>query len=785
MPQFVDPNPTKNFGIVGRNMRGRTDRPEYRSGALQIENYLCLPHGGIERRRGNEFVLDLSSGLTVAQFPKAYLRRFDFNRDQQYVLAFLPGGNLKILRNKLVVATISHPYQDDHLRSLKRAQQGDTMYIVHERYPPRQLKRDGRDRNWLFQAITFTTMPFYKYRYLDLTPSNTTGSITLTIAGSVAYWKAGHSLRIKVKLNNGQATTTSPFQDATGGTAGSSAGTAGNAWDNNNGTICSAGVNGWIGYQFAGATTVRVVGIRRNNSTTLNLSLERDSAIAFGSPTLIATITLPVTAGNWVYFDVPNYTGEAAFRIRETGGANLDVQDMVFNKGLVINATVNTTLANTNARKTWTEQIWGENHGYPIACTFFGDRFILAGIRDEPSLIVGSKVGDYINFDDTTTNDDGEIEFLALSQKNHRIMNVIPSRAGLAVFTSEGEFIAEAEQALITPTKPPRAYVQSEWGSADINLETVDGEVMYFRADLSRLLRFDYQFDRDQFESDSKTVYAHELFTDAQRPRRMALLKKYRDTQGQYLFVPRSGDGALCVLTYDKKKDVQAWTIQTTGLSGKFLDVVQVETLHNPSVGTIPTIYFLVHRVVNGVDKLFLERLASDENSWSDHWYFGRFGSPTAGPFQIPTLPNTEIVIVADGTVEGYTTTDGSGNFTISRPVSELFAGIPYQRFMETLPIRAMLQNVNLAGKKIQLKEIIIEFKEAFDHIVNDVPVRFRRFDEETFNRPLFAFTGLRRVKIKNRPGQKLDPTILMGTLEPLGQTINSYNVVGKVGVNR
>lgn len=784
MPMLVDPNPTKNFGIVGPNMRGRSDRDDYRAGALQIENYLCLPHGGIERKRGTEFVLDVTRGLSESAFEFFYEARFDFNNDQQYVLVFIPNGTLKILRNKLVVATIAHPYATQHLRSLRYCQQGDTMYIVHEEYPPRTLKRDGSDRVWLFRAIAFTTMPFYKWSYFSLTPSNTTGSITLTLAGSVAYWKAGHTRSIKVKLNAGQATTTTPFQDATAGTATSSAGTASQAFDSNNGTSCAAGASGWIGYTFGGATTVRIVGIRRNNTTTLTLNLERDSASTYPSPTLVATITLPVTAGQFVYFDVPNYAGETSFRIRETNGATLDVQELTFNKGLVFNATVNTTLSGTTARTTWTEQIWGDHHGYPITATFFGDRLIFAGIRDEPSLLVGRKVGDYINFDDTTTNDDAEIEFLALSDQNHRIRNVMPSRSGLAIFTSEGEFNCESDERLVTPTKPPRAYQQGREGSADLNIEVVNGEVLYFSRTWDKLYRYDYQFDRNQFESTNLTKFAHHLFTELKRPRRIALLKKYRDSQGQYVFVPRA-DGTCCVLAYDKKSDVQAWTTFETEQEGRFLDAVAVETMHNPTVGPIPTMYFLVHRVINGADKLFLECWTGDENVWMDHFYYGSFGPPTSGPFVIATLPNTEVVVVADGTVEGYFMTEPDGRFELDREVSEIFVGIPYRRFMETLPIRAMIQNVNFAGKKIQLKEVVIEFRDAFDADVNGDIIGFRRFDQDTFDSPLIGFTGLRRHKIRNQADQKLDPTIVMGTSEPLGQIINSYYTRYKVGVRR
>lgn len=125
-------------------------------------------------------------------------------------------------------------------------------------------------------------------------------------------------------------TTTRPA----GGTAFSSAGgTAQNAFDNNSATACTqTAPDGYISYNYGNNNTygIALVGIQSNVTRDYTLVGEYSADNA----TWTNSVTIPVqtfTAGLNVWFVVPVPTLAQYYRIRETGGAILDVQELYFN----------------------------------------------------------------------------------------------------------------------------------------------------------------------------------------------------------------------------------------------------------------------------------------------------------------------------------------------------------------------------------------------------------------------------------------------------------------------
>lgn len=120
-----------------------------------------------------------------------------------------------------------------------------------------------------------------------------------------------------------------------GGTAFASSGVAQNAFDNNTATSCTQNApNGNIGYGWGNVQyAIAMVGVRSNASLTYTLvfeySLDNATWVNVGSPSAQL-----FSQGNivWSVINVPtlgNY-----FRIRETGGATLNIQELYFNTAL-------------------------------------------------------------------------------------------------------------------------------------------------------------------------------------------------------------------------------------------------------------------------------------------------------------------------------------------------------------------------------------------------------------------------------------------------------------------
>lgn len=767
-----------NQGELGDYMEGRSDLKVYASGVSLLENFLPLPQGPIQRRKGFEYI----DTTNITDPTGVRLYRFDFQKEQQYALVFY-SDSLKIYRDKALQASVDSPYQGSEVQELRFAQSGDTLIITHYDHQPYELIRNGSDTSWILRAITFNALSFFKFaRSEKFTPSATTGSITITASGSDTFFNAGHAESVQVKLNGGRATITSFVTAAGGGTALASAGTAANAFDTNTATVCSAGVDGWVGYQFSvvPGRAMRVIGFQPNVTQTFNIVVETDDNASFTSPTEIGVGIFTADASEVTWMQVPGHTAEKCYRIRETGGASLDLKEIYFADGTVVNATVNDTLDNTSETRDFTEQFWGQHRGYPRSVSFLQNRLFFGGVRDQPQTVAASKDSDVYNFDDTGDEDDRAFVRTISSDQSHFIRNLVADRQGLAVLTSDGEFFMSFDSGIITPTNA-NVRTHSTIGCSTVQATRVDDAIVYSSANGKEVLSFSYSFTEDSYRADSKTTLAHHIFTAGKEPRGLAALRNYTDTQSRMLFVPRN-DGEMAVLTLDATKDVQAWsrfiTYNPDGSKAKFLDAVTVETDHNGDGDAKPTLYVLVQRNVNGADTIFVEAL-TEEEVYLDHWYFGESETAKTDWSNLNTLKNETVTVVADTYNAGDQDVNNDGEFTLSEPASEIYAGLNYVSRCESLRLTLLGRDGPIRGKQMVLKEAIVDLLNTKSLRLNGYAVPFRSLGPNLLDAPLEAFSGTKRVKVSNRgSGIQRDPTFLIEVEEPVACTIQTLTVV-------
>lgn len=632
-----------NQGEIGPFMEGRADNEIYRRAMSVIENWIVVPQGGLLRRPGLEFVYDAATVDSL----QARLTKFSFNKQQEYVLLW-SGGNVRVFRQKALASTVPTPFTGTETRTFRQAQSGDSLIVTHFNHPPQLLQRLGSDTAWGISELVIDPLPYFQFnRTHRLTIAGMNPNKTATLVDSEEpYWNAGHFRAgedpIKIRLKPNSAVDpdpdnsaffaiTRPGQDATGGTPLSSAGVAANAFDGSDATVCEAGVNGWVGYDLDPAKRYTVVGFRSNLPTReYELVFETAKDAGFTEPTVVAMATFVVGANEWAYIDLPRYSPERYFRLRQLNGDVLNVTQLILNEGLVaIGETSGDESGLTYPTRVFPEQGWGLHHGYPRTVEFIGNRLAFGGTRDEPATIFFGKDGDLFNFDDNKTDDDSAFARTLSTDENHFIRDMKAERAGLVIFTSDGVFNLDGDGAPITPTNVS-IQPQSRIGVSRVAVAEVDANLIYNESNGKSISAIFYNLADDRYVLDQKTTLAHHLFTDATRPRGMAGLRGYKDTQANLLFVPRE-DGEMAVLTQDQAKQVQGWsrfkTFNPDGSLGKFRDAVVVETDHGDlDVDglpiTVPTLYALVERVIDGQRRTFLEAL-TEEDVYLDHWYIG------------------------------------------------------------------------------------------------------------------------------------------------------------------
>lgn len=187
MTRIRDVKTTFTAGEVSPEILGRGDLRAYENGALALRNVFINPTGGVTRRAGMGFV-DTAPG-------EGKLIAFEFNTQQTYLLV-ITHLQIKIYDGAEVEATITAPWTAEQINQLAWTQSADTLLLVHPDAPPKKLVRTGSGwslTDWVFFTDqNIVQQPYFKFAdsAVTLTPSGTTGAITLTASANV--FAAGH-----------------------------------------------------------------------------------------------------------------------------------------------------------------------------------------------------------------------------------------------------------------------------------------------------------------------------------------------------------------------------------------------------------------------------------------------------------------------------------------------------------------------------------------------------------------------------------------------------------------
>ena len=175
-------------------LKGRIDIDQYYNGLAKARNVIIQPQGGITRRAGLQFINTIPAGSPANG---VRLVPFEYSTTQSYMLLFVD-DKMYVYKDKALVTNINGSGNDylttgiatARLPNLDYAQSADTLIIVEEDLPPKQLVRGASDTAWTISSISFDHIPKYAFSLststpsATLTPSAVDGNITLTASAS-------------------------------------------------------------------------------------------------------------------------------------------------------------------------------------------------------------------------------------------------------------------------------------------------------------------------------------------------------------------------------------------------------------------------------------------------------------------------------------------------------------------------------------------------------------------------------------------------------------------------
>jgi len=201
--RFVSIQTNFSTGEMDPLLRARVDLPAYSNALEEATNVVVQPQGGVRRRPGLRYVIDLPNTGAESAANGVRLVPFEFSTSDSYMLCFTH-NRMYVFKNGAQVLDFnggSIDYLDTsslgltgaRLATLGWTQSADTLIVVQENIPPVKLVRGATDSDWTGSVITFDSTPKYAFSPSfsnpagTLTPSAVSGKVTLTASTGTPF----------------------------------------------------------------------------------------------------------------------------------------------------------------------------------------------------------------------------------------------------------------------------------------------------------------------------------------------------------------------------------------------------------------------------------------------------------------------------------------------------------------------------------------------------------------------------------------------------------------------
>jgi len=582
---YIGPVTNFNSGQVSPLIEARGDFAKYSSSCRTLENMFVTVQGPALKRPGTEYI------ATAKDAGKIRLIPFEFSTDDAYILEF--GDNyLRFYRNGAQIldgdnfpVEIETQHQTSDLFNMQFVQTDNAMYIVDNENPPQILTRTSHT-DWAIRNVPFTNGPFLPENDLDIsiTPSRTTGNITLTCSAEIfkSTPGVGHKGSLwAIEQVRASSIVSGTFSD--------------------NGTSLSTPF-------FIGGYSFTTTGTGTGTTT-----LQRSTNNGISWRNALTPLTNQ-------FFDNPAEFEEdgAIYRVTLTGSNQVDINynftiaDNI-NKGVVkitgivsstvANASVITELADTSATTTWREGYWSDFRGWPGTLTFHQQRLVYGGSDSFPQeLWFGEQnPDDYANFLEGSL-DTAAFTF-ALEGQNP--IRWLLSQDYLLIGTSGscGKWGEQGKSA--TPTSPS-FQKQTRNGSFALAAMFAGDDIIYVERGGRKVRRFGFDLQSDKYLSPELTVLSPEI-TDS------GILNADFQLRPDPILWCVLNNGDIATLTHQPEQSVIAWTKQVT--DGDFESVAVISSGDNED-----EVWVSVERILAGAR--YIERFkphdwgSDDDDLW-------------------------------------------------------------------------------------------------------------------------------------------------------------------------
>ena len=657
-------------GEISPEVANRVDLEKYNNAVLQARNCFIRPYGPIYKRPGLRFI-----ARTKFANKKSILVPFNGDSGQDYLLEF-GDKYIRIYKDgKYLGIELETPFIENDLTNLRFTQSADTMFIASGDYPIKKLIRYS-DASWNFGDFEIDSM-YYDMAIISsdenttITPSATSGTVTLTASAELfTSDMVGTSVQLKQEVAASEVSTSN--------------GTSGSVYVGEGWKVITHGT--WSG---------KVV-VQRSTDNISWTDYRRYS----GSNDFNPTESGNVSEGCYLRV-VCSIT---------SGTCNASLSALPYNKegnaliteyisGTQVTAEVKKSFGTTSATKIYSFGSWSPKFGYPKTIAFFQDRLCLGGSKSQPYMLWMSRSGDYGNFSvekaSGTVTDDSAVAVGLVSRKQFQIKHLLAS-TDLIILTAGNEWIISGGD-VVTPSNV-NAKMQTTRGCNDVEPIPVGGRIVFIQGRGSTVRDMGYSYETDSYGGNDLTLLAKHIVHGVK-----IIDSAYKQEPDSTLFMVRS-DGKIACLAYIYDQKVYAWsTLDTDGI---------IEAVSVIEEGDEDVVYIVVKRIVNGEEYRNIECFNNNDNSNSDPDSYIMLDSATkitlsndtaVDTFNVPSLANMTISVLADDRLFENIIVDAEGNFTLPTSAVNVIAGLPYSMVIELPNVEIKAGDGTMQGRKKQI----------------------------------------------------------------------------------
>jgi len=544
-------------GEFSAKLDGRTDFEKYSSGCKTLQNMLVHPQGAASRRVGTQFISEIKDSSA-----KTRLIPFEFSTTQTYILEFgnnyirmfkdkgqITEGDVTVSgitkANPGVVTASSHGYSNGDFVILTSVvgmtEVNGKTFIVSEKATNTFELHDVDGNNVNTSGFTTYSSDGDANRIYEISsPYLSAELFELKFAQSADVMYITHPNHEVMKLSR-------------------------------------TGHTSWTLTEVAFTD-----GPYLPTNTTATTITPQQAAAASGKTLTLSAVTGVNGGVGWLATDVG--------RVMSMNGGKATITART--NATVAVATITEAFTNTDATAAFKLGAFSDTTGHPSCVSFFEQRLVFAGTKDEPQTLYFSKSGDYENMTTGTNADDAMVYTIASNQVNK--IRYLKAVRTLLIGTTGGEFSVSADgtDAAVTPTNVTIKR-QSSFGSSNVDAIPSGNAILFLQTAKRKIRELAYNFDSDGYVAPDLCIL-NETVTKS-GINEMA----YQQSPDSILWCVRE-DGVLAGLTYQRTDNVVAWHRHILGGksdTGKNIIQQQISFTANTTIvnGTNDTITLASH----------------------------------------------------------------------------------------------------------------------------------------------------------------------------------------------